>query len=398
MKDVRIKLPKAHAKQIPIIKSKAKVKVLKCGRQSGKSTVAQIIALKAMIAGKSVAYICHKFDLSKKFFNSLLKSIPKELIKRDNSSSLSIELITGGVIQFYSGNATSTLRGSTFHLCICDEFAFWNNPEQSYNEDISVTLARYNGDMIVLSTPYGRNFFTELFDRGVDCQDGTIESFYFTCLDNPYLSAEFLQRKKDEVPDAVWKQEYLALETSNKDGIVTSDVIERNTIPELSDEESDLYGVDYATHRDWSVVIGINAKSGRMTHFQRFQKDPDETMRIISELPSDKLVVIDSTGAGDVIYMQLAKKLNNLKGYKFTTTSKPQLIKTLILSLERDELKFIPQVATEIGNYRYTFNASGYVSYEGKPFDDCVCALALANMFKESCQSYEFEDRFMIGG
>lgn len=398
MADIILKLPKPHAKQQPILDSKSKVKILKCGRQAGKSTVALIEAVKTMLAGKVVAYIAHEFDLSKKFYDKLLETIPDALILKSNATSLSIKLVTGGLIQFYSGNATKTLRGNTIHLCICDEFAFWKNPEKSYNEDISATLARYNGDLIVLSTPYGKNFFSQLFDEASSCTDGTMEAFYFTCLDNPYLSADYLARKERELPSQTWKQEYLAIESANQNCIVDADVIERNTIKEFSTKPTQIIGIDIAKSVDWSSFTFLDAE-GCMTNHVRFQKDHDSTIKYIKSLPSDILKVIDSTGSGDVILeMLINEQVENIIGFKFNKATKPSLIKELIVSLERNELKFNEQTATELTNFQFKYNSGGYVYYEGKPHDDSVISLALCNKYLKESHIPSFEDRFYIGG
>lgn len=394
--DVVLKLPKAHAKQQPIIDSKAKVKILKCGRQSGKSVCALIIAVKTMLAGKIVGYIAHEFDLSKKFYNQLLKTIPKELISKSNATSLSIELVTGGMIQFYSGNATKTLRGNTIHLCICDEFAFWRNPEESYNEDISATLARHNGDLIVLSTPYGKNFFSQLYETARQCTDGTMQAFYFTCLDNPYLSAEYLARKERELPSQTWKQEYLAIESANQNCIVDADVIERNTIKTYSTKPTQVIGIDVAKTYDWTSITFLDA-DGAMTNHVRFQKSHDDTMRYIRTLPKNILKVMDSSGSGDVM-MEMMYDVPNLVGFKFNKATKPPLIKELIITLERDQLKFNEQTATELTNFQFKYNAGGYIEYEGKPHDDSVISLALANKYLKESYVPSFDERFYIGG
>jgi hypothetical protein len=396
MKEVRLKLPQPHSKQKPILDSKAKIKVLKCGRQSGKSTVALILAVQAMLAKKSVAYVCHEFDLSKKFYQLLLDTIPEALIVKSNSTSLSIQLWGGGKIQFYSGNATKTLRGNTIHLILCDEFAYWRDPQTSFESDIGAVLARYNGDCIILSTPYGKNYFTEIYDRAEQCTDGYMQAFYFTCFDNPYLSLEYLLRKESELPKAVWQQEYLALEGANQNCIVDLDTIERNTIKILSDKPALIFGIDVAKTHDFTSITGLDCE-GVMCYHHHFQKNHIPTMGIIKQLPENVTKVMDSTGTGDVLFEQLQLEVPNLIGFKYNRASKPNLIKELILSLERDELKFNEVTAKELTNFQYKNDASGYISYNGKPFDDCVNSLALANKYRKYAAVQNFEDRFFIG-
>ncbi|MCX2474078.1 hypothetical protein OQZ33_07030 [Pedobacter sp. MC2016-05] len=399
MPDVCITLPRPHAHQQKILDSNAKIKVLKCGRQSGKSTIAKVSAIKAMLKGGKVLYICHDYGLSKKFYAQLLEVLPAELIESNNASTLSIKLKGLGNIEFYSGHATLAMRGTdNVALMICDEFAFWRDPENSYYNDIQPTLARSNGDTIILSSPFGRNFFWQLWIEASQCTNGEMEAFYFTILDNPFISQEFIERTQRTVPANTWLQEYLALETASEDCIVEADVITRNTIDELATGECVVIGIDLAKSHDYTSITGLN-KQGEMVLHHRFQKDWNSTIDFITTLPAHVLKVIDSTGVGDVVFDQLCSKgVQNLVGFKFNSQSKPELIKELILALERNELKFTKTTADELGNYRFHYSSkSGYIKYEGLPFDDTVISLALSNKYrKQVIYNNNFANSFAV--
>ena len=385
--NININLPKLHSKQLSVWQSAAKIKVLSCGRQSGKSYLAKCIAIKYILQGKRVAYFCHKFDLSKTFYNELLSLIPKELIKRQNSSSLSIELITGGKIQFYSGEATDTIRGNTIELAIVDEAAFYRDLEESYNEHISPTLARHNGDIIFLSSPKGKGYFHSLYIKGLSGEDG-YQSWHFTCYDNPYLSEEYIEQKKKELPKAVFEQEYLALEMANADNPFGTENINNNIISQLSFKPPVVFGIDIARGKgengDWTVIIGLDADS-TMCYFDRFQSPYWQIKDKIKALPQYTLKVIDSTGIGDPIEEELALTVNNLQGFKFTATSKPQLMIELIKDVEQGTIKYNNVTASEMHNFQYTYSSTGHIKYAAaKNFkDDCIMSLALANKFKK---------------
>lgn len=388
MNDIKIKLPKLHAKQLEVWNSSAKVKVLSCGRQSGKSYLAKVIAIKYMLDGKKVAYFCHKFDLSKTFYNELLKLLPGEIVKRQNSSSLSIELITGGIIQFYSGEATDTIRGNTISLALVDEAAFYKDLAESYNEHISPTLARHNGDIIFLSSPKGKGYFHSLYTKGLTGEDG-YQSWSFTCYDNPHLSLEYIEQKKKELPKAVFEQEYLALEMANADNPFGTDNIIANTIPELSKLPSIIYGIDIARGKgekgDWTVIVGLDANAS-MSYFDRFQSPFWQIKEKIKALPSNVLKVMDSTGMGDPILEELAMTVPNMQGFTFTSTSKPQLMIDLIKNVEQGTIKYNEYTASEMHNFEYKYSSTGHISYAAsKNFkDDAIMALAIALKFKKN--------------
>lgn len=385
--NIELNLPKLHKKQQAIWNSKAKIKVLSCGRQSGKSYLAKCIALRYMIEGKKVAYFCHKFDLSKTFYNELLALIPPQLIKRQNSSSLSIELFNGGKIQFYSGIATDTIRGNTLHLVLVDEAAFYPDLEESYNEHISPTLARYNGDIIFLSSPRGKGYFHSLYTKGVEGEPG-YQSWHFTCYDNPHLSAEYIEQKRREMPKAVFAQEFLAEEMANADNPFGTDNINAN-IAELSNNPAICYGIDIARGKgengDWTVIIGVD-KDNHVCYLDRFQAPYWQIKEKIANLPANILKVMDNTGVGEVLEEELfLMSVQNLQGFKFTTSSKPLLLIQLIKDVEQGNIKYPLSVAGEMHTFEYRYNnATNHISYQAsKNFkDDQIMAIALANKFK----------------
>jgi len=67
------------------------------GRRWGKSLISQTIAIRNALDGKLVAYVTPTYQLSKVFFEDILKRLPSEAINA-NKSDLTIEFITGGKI------------------------------------------------------------------------------------------------------------------------------------------------------------------------------------------------------------------------------------------------------------------------------------------------------------
>ncbi len=69
-----------------------------------------------------------------------------------------------------------------------------------------------------------------------------------------------------------------------------------------------------------------------------------------------------------------------ITGYKFTSTSKQQLMEGLSVAIQQGTIKFPDGVLVrELESFEYEYTRSGirYTAPEGL-HDDCVCALALA--------------------
>jgi hypothetical protein len=101
----------------------------------------------------------------------------------------------------------------------------------------------------------------------------------------------------------------------------------KDCIKQLSKEPVAFYGIDLAKSVDWSVIIGLD-RNGDVAYFDRFQKDWKQTKETIMELDRSKPVLIDSTGVGDAITEDLQKGFNHMEGFKYTSTSKQQLMES----------------------------------------------------------------------
>ena len=57
----------------------------------------------------------------------------------------------------YSGENIDSIRGEAFHLIVMDEAA--RLPEDVWTDAIMPTLADFDGDAVLISTPKGKNWF-----------------------------------------------------------------------------------------------------------------------------------------------------------------------------------------------------------------------------------------------
>ena len=378
--NIQLKLPRPHKKQQEVLNSKARFKVICSGRRSGKSVVCKSIAIKKMVDGQKVAYVTPTFDLSKDFFRDIVNLIPAQVIKTVNKSELYIELITGGSIRFLSGEALENFRGKAFHYLIIDEAAFISDLENAWYTSIRATLTDYEGGAIFISTPNGKNFFYSLFTKGVNKEDG-YESFHFPTSDNPYISKDEIEEARKTLPEAKFRQEYLAVPGENEDNPFGIKYVYENTIDELFDTETIVYGIDVAKVNDWTVIVGLD-KDGNQTYFERFKGPWENTYEAIRKLSPDVPKIIDSTGVGDVILerCQLGD-VYNIEGYKFNNDSKTKIIYELIKDVEASVVKFNQVIADEMMVYEYKYSKTGLIQFNAQAGfnDDAITALALAN-------------------
>jgi len=375
---IEIKLPKPHAAQRAVLDSPARFRVMMCGRRFGKSLISQNISIENGIANKKVAYITPTYQLGKTFFQEICKILPEKVYKK-NETDLTINFITGGQIRFFTGERLDALRGLKFHLVIIDEASYIANLQDGWLNSIRPTLTDYKGLAIFLSTPRGKNFFYSLYMKG---GEPDWESFKFTTYDNPHIDPTEIDAAKFQLPNVVFEQEYMANPMENAANPFGSEHINA-CVKDGITGKAEYYGIDLAKSVDWTVIIGLD-KAGHVVHFERFQKDWMQTKETILRLPKNLPIMIDSTGVGDAIVEELQKKFTQMHGFKFTSTSKQQLLEALANSIQTKTISYpTGLIKEELEIFEYTFTSTG-VRYSAPSgfHDDCVIALALANKCK----------------
>ena len=287
-------------------------------------------------------------------------------------------------IFFLSADNPESILGYGFKDIVVDEAA--RIPKDIVEYYILPTISQTQGGMLAISTPKGRGWFWEYDQLGLDPDEARYESFHFESRDNPYFPAEEWEFWKEKMPEIVFRQEYMAEFIEDSAGVFRG--IDNCLHPGELEKPGDrvILGVDLAKHRDFTVLIGLNADTGGMCHFDRFNKIdwPFQKARITAT--ANRLnanVQIDSTGVGDAIYDDLRRAGLNIKGIKLTNDSKQKLIEGLMLAIEQRHTNWPEKyriLTDELRRYEYYVTPHGRIVYNAPSgyHDDCVIAIALA--------------------
>ncbi len=396
MNEITITLPRLYPKQQEIKDDDSRFKVICAGRRVGKTILVTDIAVNAMLQKLRVCYITPTFLLADEIYDKILEAFPPLLISKQNKSSRKISIITGGWISFFSGEALSRSRGLEYDLIIIDEASQIPDLKTEWYSSLRPLLMKTGGKAYIISTPLGMNYFYSLFQKGVNKENG-FKSWQFTSYENPHLPKDELDELVKEMPEAIYKQEILAEPMQNQNNPIGTDNINNNIITELSTEPEVVIGIDVASVVDWTVIVGLDI-NGKMTRYQRFQHPWPVVKQIIEALPSDILKVIDSTGAGEVLYQSLQETCQNIIGMKFTTESKPKMFFQMIKDIEAGNLKYNQEAANEFHTLEYKYSSTGHISFAAQQgyHDDICCAIALANFYKnQAVQSQGWKLHFI---
>jgi hypothetical protein len=179
--------------------------LLNCSRQSGKSTMAALIALhRALYHPGSLVLVLAPAERQAKELFSKAASFYRSLghpIRSDSYRKLGMELTNGSRIEALPGTE-KTIRGfSGAALLIVDEAA---RVDDALYYAVRPMLAVSGGSLIMLSTPFGkRGAFFEEWTNGIGW-----ERYEIPASQCPRISAAFLEEERRSLPRRVYRQEY----------------------------------------------------------------------------------------------------------------------------------------------------------------------------------------------
>lgn len=332
------------------------------------------LLVEGALDGYPVGYFAPTYKLLEGTFKECYNAL-EQVIKRKHDQQF-IELVTGGIIEFWSLDNPNAGRSRKYKVAIVDEAAFVKDLWDAWTQSIRPTLTDMKGGAWFMSTPKGKNDFYKLWMRGQTGEEGWA-SWQMPTSTNPFIDISEIWAAEKDLPALAFKQEYLAEFNDNVANPFGFQFIKQCTMPK-SIEESVCFGVDLAKSFDWTVIIGLD-KFGQVSYFERFQKDWNITKQIILQLPKAPIKV-DSTGVGDPIVEDLQRQRPNVFGFKYSSTSKQQLMEGLQSAIHQRKIGFPEGVITkELESFEYEYTRTGVrFNAPAGMHDDCVNALALS--------------------
>lgn len=212
------------------LRSEARRLLMITPRQSGKSTVAAIIALAASTIPGGLAVACAP---TMRQSGELLRAVrvlhkPLEEIHRiRNESVLRLEFTNGGRVVAIPGTET-TVRGlAGAAVVVLDETACLPTADLYFS--LSPMVAVSGGRIIILSTPrQPGSWFHKLWT-----DDNDFDKIHISYEDCPRLNPKFLESERLSMPKAVFDREYRAVfvDQENSDSPFNPDLFRRAIDP-----------------------------------------------------------------------------------------------------------------------------------------------------------------------
>ncbi len=199
--------------------------LLNCCRQSGKSTLAAVLALHRALYCPDSLVLClapalrqsqELFAKIAGYYRSLRNPVPAQADRK-----LSLELANGSRILTLPGTE-KTVRGfSGASLLLVDEAA---RVDDSLYHAVRPMLAVSGGSLVLMSTPYGkRGVFFEAWENG----GPEWEKYQVPATEVPRIPESFLAEERAALPERVYRQEYCCSFEETDDAVFTYEVVEQ---------------------------------------------------------------------------------------------------------------------------------------------------------------------------
>jgi hypothetical protein len=195
--------------------------ILNCGRQTGKSTAASIVAVdelihrpgsKVLILGPSERQSGFIFETTMEIYRGL--GHVDGVVSADVENKLLLELRNGSKCSAVPAKP-KTIRGfAGITLLIIDEGA--QIPDELYHA-VRPMIVAVGGRLLTLSTPFGkRGWWYEAWEHG----GPDWHRVFVPATRSPRYTAERLERERRRVPDLIFRSEYLCQFTDMQDQLI----------------------------------------------------------------------------------------------------------------------------------------------------------------------------------
>lgn len=374
--------PFLYPKQAAFLFAEARYSIVEASTKTGK-TVGCMVWLFEQAAlgsgdGRNYWWVAPTFPVAKIAFRRMKRAVPRELYAA-NETEHTLTLANGATVWFKGADNPDSLYGEDVYAAVIDEAT--RCKEDAWHA-VRSTLTATRGPVRIIGNVKGRKNWAYQLAR--KAEQGTQDMAYFKltaydAVEAGVLDAEEVEDARRLLPDDVFRELYLA-EPNDDGGNPFGLKAIRACIAPMSAGPIAAWGWDLAKSHDWTVGIALDA-SGRTARIERWQGPWEKTIGEIRRITAGLPAFVDSTGAGDPIIEALQKNGGrNFTGFKFSSTSKQQLMEGLAVAIQSLDVRYPDGVIVselEVFEYEYTRTGVRYSAPEGL-HDDAVIALALA--------------------
>ena len=211
---MRIRVPTWHDGQVRLLAERRRFNAACLGRRFGKTALGTWEFAEPALGGKPAAWFAPTYKLLEEVWSRVSTTLAPVTRKRSEQQKR-LELVTGGVLDFWTLEVPDPARGRAYARVVIDEAAMAPLLRRHWEEAIRPTLSDYQGDAWFFTTPKpaglhdGARFFREIFARG-EGDDPEWKSWQMPSSTNPHIAREEIEAARRDLPDDVFRQEYMA--------------------------------------------------------------------------------------------------------------------------------------------------------------------------------------------
>jgi hypothetical protein len=383
MQTITITLPKLHPAQIQIKSERKRFNVIDCGRRFGKNIMMQDGAVEtALRDGLPVGWGAPSYKMLLDDWKSLANTLAPVTTRR-NEQEKSLQLVSGGGIEFFSLDNPDAIRGKKFKRFIVNEAAFVPNLLDIFNLVIRPTLIDFKGEADFAGTPKGMNGFWQLYN----IIDPDWMRWQMSSYSNPHIPHSELDALKTTMLERAYMQEIMA-EFLEDGGGVFRNVTAAAILSPSEPEEGHQYviGADWGRSNDATVFSVLDVVKKEQVFVDSMTDTDYASQRLRLQALSNRynraMVLAETNSMGQPNIEALQNMGVPVQGFTTTNATKAQIIQALELAFELREVRVLnnPMQTAELMAYESEKLPSGLIRY-GAPegmHDDTVMALCLA--------------------
>lgn len=345
------------------------------------------------------AYISPTYSQGRKVYKELTTLLePTRIIKKANSSTLTIETIYGSTFQAFSMDSPNSIRGYTVDgVLVMDECAFYPDELPDGSEPWSsiimpITKAR-KPKVLAISTPKGkRGFWYDMYLKAISGVKGYKE-ISATIYEDDLISKDEIEDIRKSVSPLAFREEFLVefLDSS----LTFFQGFEECFINYTFNERERVWiGVDLSsTGEDATVVTLINESMQVKQYAVEGNLDLKyaKIAKIINETPTLVAAYLENNGVGSPMINEIKKLVRNKsKLYEWTTTnsSKEEIVSNLAVKIANKEIYFSNEdkgLFSELARFIVKYTKTGKMQFEGASgtHDDKVLSLCISLKARE---------------
>lgn len=307
---------------------------------------------------------------------------------RWRGESYLLEFEGGAHCDFASAERPELMEGFAYdYIWVNEAGLVLRNEALYYSTLLPMVLESPKAQLFFIGAPKGPGLFERMFRWGSSGDDAEWASFRHPSHVNPKVNARELERLREHMPEAVYRQEILAEFISGEGAVFRG--VERiaQAVPQQAPTAGNRYvmGVDLARYGDYTVAWVGCCDTGEAVHCDRFRRLPWNAqvnrLAALARRFGASPVYVDATGVGDPVCEELSRAGVPVERVVLTADRKQNLIDQLAVTIEQERLRIAPHADTvaELNAYTYSAAPSGRPRFSAPTggHDDCVIALAL---------------------